>query len=309
MGNNNQKRSNQSQPIKKLTDDNIRAAARLWCTERAQAMTVYGRIEEWETSEVTDMSDLFILQTNFNDDIIRWDVSQVTNMGGMFRGATSFNQSLNRWEVSRVTNMKHMFCGATLFNKDLSGWDVSSVTYMSGMFIHATSFNQDLSGWDVSRVTSMSIMFYGATSFNQDLSGWDVSSVTDMSSMFSGATAFNQDLSEWDVSKVTKMRLRDMFGGAIPLELTLQRNMYVSSFFEGVYLDMTREERRNSFAGVFRWQRRRSYMLFLVNHGYLHSATVASNYEHQSTKSSSEVVPCDMIFEVEDIYRYICQFL
>ena len=164
----------------------------------------------------------------------------------------------------------------------------------------ATLFSQDLSGWDVSKVTDMSDMFSGAISFNQDISEWDVSSVTGMRDMFRGATAFNHDLSGWDVSKVTEMSF--IFRDASVLTRTLQRTMHVSSFFEGVYRRMSKEKRRQAFAAAFPWQRRRAFMLFLVNHGYLYSAHVASNYER-------EFMPCDAIFDVEDIYRYICQFL
>jgi surface protein len=220
--------------------------------------------------------------------------------------ATSFNQDLSGWDVSQVTNMSYMFHGATSFNQDLSGWDVSQVTNMGSMFYDATSFNQDLSGWDVSQVVNMSCMFYGATSFNQDLSGWDVSQVVNMSYMFHGATSFNQDLSGWNV-----VQLRDsenVFDGTM-LIATLQRVKSVSSFFEGVYRAMPREERRREFAAVFHWDRRRGFVLFLAGHGYLYSASVVSNCERQATKPSSEVVPCDSIFDVEDLSRSICAFL
>ena len=226
----------------------------------------------------------------------------------MFYGATAFNRNLSAWNVSGVIKMYGMFSDAITFNQDLSGWDMSRVSNVGMMFFYAISFNQNLSGWDVSRVTDMGGMFHNAILFNQDLSGWDVSSVLTMSNMFNWARDFNQDLSGWDVSKVTYMS--DMFQGATALAATLQRTMHVSSFFEGVYLDMPREKRRQAFAGVFRWQRRRAFLLFLVNHGYLYSASAPSNYKDPgATKPSSEVVPCDAIFDVEDVYRYICQFL
>ena len=63
--------------------------------------------------------------------------------------------------------------------------------------------------------------------------------------------------------------------------------------------------------GVFHWQRRRAFLLFLVNHGYLYSASGASNYERQAVRPrpGGAVVPCDAIFDMEDMSRYICQFL
>ncbi len=157
-----------------------------------------------DTSEVTDMSSLFYIST-FNGDISKWNTSSVTNMSNMFRGATKFNQSLNTWTVSKVTNMSNMFRGATAFNQQLNSWNVSSVREMSRMFQDATAFNQSLNSWTVSSVTDMSHMFRGATAFNQQLNSWNVSSVTDMREMFYKAKAFNQSLKSWSVAKVRNM--------------------------------------------------------------------------------------------------------
>ena len=131
------------------------------------------------TTFVTNMSEMFLVATNFNQDLSQWDTSQVTTMGGMFWGARSFNQDLSQWDTSQVTNMFAMFQGARSFNQDLSQWDTSQVTDMSLMFWSARSFNQDLSQWDTSNVEDMSSMFWGARSFNQDLSRWNVRNVTD----------------------------------------------------------------------------------------------------------------------------------
>ena len=48
-------------------------------------------INEWDTSLITDMSNLFHNKTTFNDDISNWDVSSVTNMSRMFEDVSSFN--------------------------------------------------------------------------------------------------------------------------------------------------------------------------------------------------------------------------
>ena len=124
-----------------------------------------------------------------------WDVSQVTNMDGLFHDAIEFNDDLSRWQVGRVTNMADMFRNAAVFDGDLSRWRVDDVTNMSGMFRDAIAFNGDVSGWDTRNVTDMSDMFWGATAFNQNLSGWDTRKVTNRSDMFLAATSFNRDLS------------------------------------------------------------------------------------------------------------------
>ena len=55
-------------------------------------------------------------------DLNNWDVSNVTNMTSMFQDATSFNQPLNKWNVSKVLymdTMDTMFHGTRSFNQPL----------------------------------------------------------------------------------------------------------------------------------------------------------------------------------------------
>jgi surface protein len=162
------------------------------------------------TSGIDDMSNMFVLQSLFNQALNSWDVSNVTDMGSMFQSAYSFNQNINNWDVSSVTNMEEMFFRAASFDQSLNSWDVSSVTNMEAMIRDATSFNQPLNSWDVSNVTNMEVMFQG-TYFNQNINNWDVSSVTNMRLMFFFASSFNQPLNNWDVSSVTNMEV--MFQG------------------------------------------------------------------------------------------------
>jgi surface protein len=167
-------------------NETLRAAVRLWCSDRATAYDRYGNINDWDVSKVTDMTRLF-KATKFNDRIDRWDVRNVTSMQETFRLATDFNQTLDTWDARHVATAHGMFMSATSFNQPLSSWDVSHMTQMLGMFFNARAFNQPLDTWDVSQVTDMGCMFYGATSFNQPLDTWRVSPDTDMWSMFKSA--------------------------------------------------------------------------------------------------------------------------
>jgi surface protein len=123
------------------TNQDIREAVELWCRDPVAAEARYGHISRWNTSHVTDMSQLFGDYYGngnsrwFNDDIGGWDVSRVTNMAGMFEGAESFNQDIGGWDVSRVKNMRNMFLGAESFNQDISGWDVDRVLDMTDTFM------------------------------------------------------------------------------------------------------------------------------------------------------------------------------
>ncbi len=80
----------------------------------------------FDTSNVTDMRDMFAYAYNFNQDLHNWDTSKVTNMSGMFYRARSFNQPIGNWSTSKVTNMDFMFMDADIFYQDISEWNIAS---------------------------------------------------------------------------------------------------------------------------------------------------------------------------------------
>ena len=173
-----------------------------------------------DVSTITDMSELFINKSNFNQDISSWNTSAVTNMSNMFQLATSFNQDIGDWDTSAVISMSFMFRTATSFNQDIGNWNTSSVTDMKYMFSGATSFNQDIGDWDTSAAISMSAMFFEATSFNQNIGNWNTSAVTNMSFMFIGAASFNQNIRGWDVDSV--LSFSSMFEDATAMNTTYE---------------------------------------------------------------------------------------
>ena len=95
-----------------FTNDSLREAVYEWINDREAVEKKYGNINSWDTSCVTDMSELFQDKTNFNDYIGDWDTSKVTTMKYMFRGALAFNQDIGNWNTSNVTDMKYMFTDA-----------------------------------------------------------------------------------------------------------------------------------------------------------------------------------------------------
>jgi surface protein len=117
-------------------------------------------VDHWgANSAVTDASSAFLNTTKLTavpDHI----PSAITNMSNMFRGDTNFNDSsVSAWNVSNVTNMSGMFGGASSFNQDLSSWNTGKVTDLTFMFNNASAFNQDLSSWDTSSVKAMAFVF------------------------------------------------------------------------------------------------------------------------------------------------------
>lgn len=173
----------------KITNENIRNLVQTydriknhnWSWE-ALPVDLQGKsIEEWDVSEVTDMSYLFSGCHFFNEPLNGWNVSNVVNMHGMFSGLTNFNQPLNSWITSKVENMSSMFSQTLKFNQDLNThiedgivrWDVSNVKNMAGMFSNTESFNGSLADWDISNVVNMDYMLSQSRRFNNDsLSTW-----------------------------------------------------------------------------------------------------------------------------------------
>src|SRR5690606_11748536 len=84
-----------------------------------------------DTSQVTDMANMFYEATSFNGDISGWDTSKVTTVNSMLYGASSFNRSLGQWDVSSVQNIGSIFRNAGLsienYDATLAGWAAQDV--------------------------------------------------------------------------------------------------------------------------------------------------------------------------------------
>ena len=155
----------------------LKFAVEAWCSDESAATAIYGDINTWDVSLVSDMSWLFGKYSNsngtvsscgttFNSDISNWNTGQCTTMKGMFYHAEAFNQDISQWWISRVvmTDMSSMFYGASVFNQNISQWDVDRVETMQSMFMYASAFNQVLC-WKLSsvRVTNTDNMFTGSS--------------------------------------------------------------------------------------------------------------------------------------------------
>ena len=142
-------------------------------------------LNDIDTSEITDMSNLFSYLEVYNIDISNWDVSNVTNMSNMFYGCYNFNGNLSNWDVRKVTDMYSMFYHCNEFNCNLNKWNVGNVTDMSWMFCNCTQFNSKLSKWNIGNVTNMSWMFYNCINFRgKGLDNWKPIKCENMNHMF-----------------------------------------------------------------------------------------------------------------------------
>ena len=86
--------------ILELDNESVRVALKDYLEDGKKKDVIikkYGKIEDWNTSNVTDMSRLFYDYMNFNEDISKWDTSNVTKLTRMFNDAKSFNLDNAPW--------------------------------------------------------------------------------------------------------------------------------------------------------------------------------------------------------------------
>ena len=216
----------------------------------SNAVAANPNVSNWNTSNVTDMGYMFSGASNANPEVSEWDTSSVTDMTNMFTNAVAANPNVSNWNTSNVTDMGYMFSGASNANPEVSKWDTSSVTDMGNMFYRAENADPDVSNWKTSNVTNMVRMFYQASNATPKVSNWDTGNVTNMEGMFAHAVKADPDVSKWDTSKVTVMRV--MFTGAT------SANPDVSNWDTSNVVDMAGmfERASNAVPNVSKWDTR-----------------------------------------------------
>jgi surface protein len=89
------------------SNDELIVKVREWLQNETQALSIYGPIGEWDTSNVTTMDSSLFSNTRFDEDINGWDTSSVTTMESLF-SSTAFDKDINGWDVSEVKNMNEL---------------------------------------------------------------------------------------------------------------------------------------------------------------------------------------------------------
>ena len=91
----------------------------------------------FDTSSVTDMSYMFTYVDGMDSIVLpNFNTSKVTNMTEMFRGAWVDEIDISSFDTKNVTNMNAMFCHCDTVKKIYigSGWNVDNVTDSINMF-------------------------------------------------------------------------------------------------------------------------------------------------------------------------------
>jgi hypothetical protein len=130
----------------------------------------------------------FFVGTGLN--LENWITSSVINLLQMFKGAAAFNADISGWDVSRVSNFNTAFNACAEFEgTGLGKWAMTEAITLVSTFYGASKFNADLGAWAVQKVTNLQNTFRAANFAGTGLDKWNVNSVIKMTSTFDGAAS------------------------------------------------------------------------------------------------------------------------
>ena len=89
--------------FKPKTKQELIDAIKLYNKDIDKCKSSYGDISLWNTSLISNMSDLF-KNTNFNGDISNWNTSNVTDMSYMFNDAKNFSKNFSNNFSQNISN-------------------------------------------------------------------------------------------------------------------------------------------------------------------------------------------------------------
>lgn len=166
----------------------------------------------WDTSNVTNMSNMFFEAFDQTENLIHldlssFDTSNVVDMSGMFSRCTKVQSTdISSFDTSNVVNMNRMFFACNeLITLDIAHFDTSNVVYMSRLFAECKKLRYvDVSNFDTSSAIDLSVMFrlnYELESV--DVSNFDTSLVQAMRYMFANCELLETiDVSNFNTESV-----------------------------------------------------------------------------------------------------------
>ena len=191
-------------------------------------------LSSFDTHNVTDMTAMFNAQSNTSSPTVNlssFDTSNVTSMTAMFSNAHYSELNLSNFDTHNVTNFSGIFSGNSYLKKiDVSNWDFSGVTSLDGVFSGLSNVEQiKLTNVNTGSLTRMSYMFSGDQRLkNLNLSSFDVSNSTTFSGMFSGCSSLKSlNISNWNFESATD--LTALFNGLGSLEEIILNNVDTSN--------------------------------------------------------------------------------
>jgi len=140
------------------------------------------------------------------------NTSNVTDMSQMFNGAIIEELILTTFDTSKVTNFTDMFAGARAKTIDVSTFDTSSGVYFGGMFDETSAETLDIRHFDTSNAEILTSMFSRSKVKTLDLRHFDTSKAHFMNLMFADCEATTIDISRFNFGNVYDVSA--MFAGA-----------------------------------------------------------------------------------------------
>ena len=151
-------------------------------TSYGNVVDIHG-VSNWQTDSLVNMSGIFAYNIYLDniDAVSEWNTSNVSDMSNAFNSTKIKNlDALSNWNTGNVTSMSGMFYNCREIS-DISGvanWNVSKVTDLSQMFYqYVTGKLKDASvigNWTTSALTSYRNMFANQTSLQMvDLRGFN----------------------------------------------------------------------------------------------------------------------------------------
>lgn len=119
--------------------------------------------DEWTVdSTCTSFSGLFTNLSQLKVSSLPYDTSNITDMGNMFRGCAITEVDVGTFDTTAVTNMQYMFYDCIrLVRLNLSNFRTSKVTNITAMFGNCRClYDLDFSNLDTSAVTSTPIAMF-----------------------------------------------------------------------------------------------------------------------------------------------------
>jgi len=167
-------------------------------------------IEYLNTSEVTDMSEMFHYCASLKTvDLSNFNTENVTDMSYMFAESCFESLDLSSFNTKSLENMSYMFYFAnSLESLVMTNFKAEKVTNMSYAFSQCSALKSlDLSSFNTANVTDMNNMFFSCQALESlNVSSFNTANVTDMNNMFNGCIALKSlDLSSFNTVKVENM--------------------------------------------------------------------------------------------------------
>lgn len=180
--------------------------------------------DELDTSNVDDMSEMFMDAKFFGGSFANFDTSNVVNMNSMFRGGPLSSIDVSSFDTSKVVDMGYMFHFNTPSNLNMGSYgrsisglanlNTENVEDMSHMLYYHDSSLLDRSravgmdgivDWDTSKVVNMEHMLHGRDLSSLPPLNWDVSNVKNFSGMFNYGRINEESLNNFNTSSAVDM--------------------------------------------------------------------------------------------------------